>query len=115
MHEFSIVESLIEQVQQEVTRSGHDGRVVRLDISVGRLSGVNVDSIRFAFELLAPDTLLADADLQIAEPKAVCRCKACEAKTKIDELVVVCPVCGSGEITLEGGQDLLLDSIELKD
>ena len=88
---------------------------MRLDITVGRLSGVNVDSIRFAFELLAPDTLLDGADLRIAEPKAVCRCEECKARTEIDELVVDCPACGSGQITLEGGQDLLLESIELAD
>lgn len=115
MHELSIVESLIEQVQHEINRSGHEGRVVRLDITIGRLSGVNADSIRFAFELLSPDTLLDGADLRITQPKAVCRCKACEARTEIDELVAACPACGSGRITLEGGQDLLLDSIELED
>ncbi|HLA84850.1 MAG TPA: hydrogenase maturation nickel metallochaperone HypA [Thermoguttaceae bacterium] len=115
MHELSIVETLIEQVQKEVGRSGHEGRVVKLDVAVGRLSGVNVDSVRFAFELLAPGTLLEDAELRIARPKAVCCCKQCPARTEIDDLVAECPICGSREITFEGGQDLFLESIELED
>jgi hydrogenase nickel incorporation protein HypA/HybF len=115
LHELSIVKTLIEQVEKEVHRSGHDGRVVHLDIVVGRLSGVNVDSIRFAFDLLSSGTLLEEAELRIAEPKAVCFCEACETHTEIEELVAVCPVCGSAQITYEGGQDLLLESIELDD
>jgi len=115
LHELSIVKTLIEQVEKEVRRSGHDGHVVHLDIIIGRLSGVNVDSIRFAFDLLSPDTLLEEANLRITEAKAVCLCEACDARTEIDELVANCPACGSEQITFEGGQDLLLESIELDD
>ena len=55
------------------------------------------------------------ADLRITEPKAVCLCEQCETRTEIEELVASCPACGSGQITYEGGQDLLLESIELDD
>ena len=115
MHEVSIVQSLIERVQQQVSSCGRDGRVVRVDLSIGRLSGVNVDSIRFAFEILTPGTLLDAAALEIAEPAAVCCCRACDRRTEIDELELVCPVCESGDITIEGGRDLLIEAIELED
>lgn len=115
MHEVAIVESLIEQVEKEVAQSGHQGRVLRLELTVGRLSGVNADSIRFAFELLSPETLVEHADLCIHEPKAICRCEDCGGRREIDELTAVCPLCGGGRIAFEGGQDLLLQSIELED
>ena len=115
MHELSIVEALIEQVQKEVQRFGHAGRVTRLELIIGRWSGVNVDSIRFAFEILAPGTLVETADVQIAQPKAVCSCRACGDETEIEELVVQCPACGSGEFTFKGGRDLLLESIDLEE
>ncbi|MEA1951437.1 MAG: hydrogenase maturation nickel metallochaperone HypA [Planctomycetota bacterium] len=115
MHELSIVETLISQVDKEVQESGQRGRVVRLDLVIGRLSGVNADSIRFAFELLSPDTPLAGAELSIEEPRAVCRCEDCGAETEIDELVASCPACDSPHVTMAGGQDLMLDSIELEE
>ena len=115
MHELSIVESLIEQVEKEVVGSGHRGRILRLDLIVGRLSGANADSIRFAFELLSRETPLAEAELRISEPRAVCCCEDCFARREIDELVAFCPECGSGRILFQGGQDLLLESIELED
>jgi len=114
VHEVSIVEALIEQVEKEVARSGHRGRVARLELVIGRLSGVNADSIRFAFEMLAPGTMVEAADLEIAEPKAFCCCKGCGARTEIDELFIRCPACGSGEISIDGGQELLLQTIDLE-
>ena len=114
MHELSIVEAIIEQVEKEVERAAEGGRVGRLDLVIGRLSGVNADSIRFAFEMLAPGTLVEGATLQIAEPKPFCRCRSCGAATEVEELVASCPQCQSGDIYLEGGQDLLLESIEVE-
>jgi len=115
MHELSIVEALIEQVGRELKRAGQPGPVRQLDLSIGRLSGVHGDSIRFAFGLLAPGTPLENATIAIHEPKAVACCRACNARTEIDELVVRCPACGSDEITIEGGRDLLLQSIEVEE
>ena len=114
MHELSIVETLIEQVDKEVARSGHQGRIVRLELVIGRLSGVCVDSIRFAFELLSAETPLEGSQIDIREPRASCRCRACGASCEIEEIVAACPQCGSGDIVIEGGQDLLLQSIELE-
>ena len=115
MHELSIAKALIGQVEEEVERSGQTGRITYLDVTVGRLSGVSCDSLRFAFELLAPDTLVEGARLNITEPMAKCRCRQCKSLTEIDELTIECPKCNSREISIEGGRDLLLQSIELED
>jgi hydrogenase nickel incorporation protein HypA/HybF len=113
MHEMSIVHALIEQVGAEIEKSGHPGRVLSLDLIIGRLSGVHVDSIRFALEILGPGTVVEGADVRISEPKAEFSCVGCGSREEIDELIVCCTQCGSGDITIEGGQDLVLQSIEL--
>jgi len=115
MHEMSIVETLIEQVEGEVRQSGHAGQVQQLELVVGRLSGVNVESLRFAFDALAPGTIIEGATLQIDEPPAVCRCLACGKESEIEQMELVCPQCSSLQIVVEGGRDLLLQSIELED
>ena len=115
MHEMSIVQALLEQVQSEVEKSGHSGRVLGLHLVIGRLSGVHVDSIRFAFELLSPDSKARDAELVVDQPKAQLLCLDCDATQEIEELHSSCPNCGSSNVTIHGGQDLLLQSIELED
>jgi hydrogenase nickel incorporation protein HypA/HybF len=111
----SIVQALLEQVEAEVKKSGHSGRVVRLDLVIGRLSGVHVDSIRFAFEMLAPGSIAADAELEIEEPQAWMSCSSCGVEHVVEDLTVCCPGCGGAEITIQGGQELLLSTIELED
>jgi hydrogenase nickel incorporation protein HypA/HybF len=115
VHEVAIVEALIEQVEQEVRQSGHPGRVVRLELIIGRLSGVHPDSIRFALEVMAPGTLLEAARVDIVEPPAYCVCPACGARSVISELTAACPQCGNFSVTIEGGSELLLQSIELEE
>lgn len=113
MHELSIVEALIEQVGRELRRAGQKGPVKRLELAIGRLSGIHCDSFRFAFDLLAPGTVAEGADLDITEPCAVCRCRKCGKSQEIEELTAECPACGSSEITIEEGRELLLQSIEI--
>ena len=115
MHELSIVQALIQQVDGEVRQRGVEGRVTRLDLVIGRLSGVSVDAVRFGFEVLAPGTLLEAAVLHVDQPRAECLCRACGSRTPIDELTLDCPHCGSHETTIEGGRQMLLQSIELED
>jgi hydrogenase nickel incorporation protein HypA/HybF len=114
MHELSIAEALIEQVQRELVRGGYKGPVTRLELAIGRLSGVHSDSLRFAFELLVPGTPLEAAEMRIVEPRATCRCHACGAATEVDDLTLDCPACGSPDVSIEGGRDLLLQTIEIE-
>jgi hydrogenase nickel incorporation protein HypA/HybF len=115
MHELSIVEALIGQVVHEIERGGHHGRVTRLDLTIGRLSGVSVDSVRFAFQLLAPGTVVERAEIHVDQPKAACVCGECGRRTEIDEIVARCPACHGDRIHIEGGNELLLQTIDLEE
>jgi len=115
MHELAIAEALIEQVGTELDRAGQSGAVKRLELAVGRLSGVHCDSLRFAFGLLSPGTPAEGAELSIRQPPAISRCRQCAAATEITEIVLDCPQCGSPEIVIEEGRELLLESIEIED
>ena len=111
MHEVSIVESLIEQVEQEVARAEATGSVSRLKLTIGRLSGVHTDSIRFAFDLLSPGTIVESAELVIEEPSAMCVCDECGRRNEIEELVLECPACGATEIAIDGVAPALASAI----
>lgn len=111
----SIVQALIDQVGAEVAKAGHTGRVVGIELVVGRLSGVHADSLRFAFELLSPGSPVEGAGLRISEPEASAACRACRVVSPTSELTMRCPACGSDQITIQGGQELLLQSIDLED
>ena len=115
MHELSIVEALIEQVGREVQRAGQHGKIICIELIIGRISGVNRDSLRFAFDLLVPGSPVEGAKIVIHEAKPICRCQTCNARVEVDDLVFKCPKCTSDDIIIEGGRDLLLQSIEVED
>jgi hydrogenase nickel incorporation protein HypA/HybF len=114
MHEMSIVQALIEQVEAEIERAGQAGRVTRLELAIGTLSGVHADSIRFAFDLMSPGTIVQDAELIISQPAAQLDCRQCGTAQQISDVVMACPLCGSTDVTIHGGTELLLVSIDLE-
>jgi hydrogenase nickel incorporation protein HypA/HybF len=115
MHEFSIVQALIGQVDREIEKSGSRGRVMAVELVIGRLSGVHADALRFAFEVLAPQTVLQSADLRIVETPAAVECRTCRVRSEWDQLSLRCPNCGGEDVVIDGGRELLLQTIELDD
>lgn len=113
MHEVALVESLLESVHEQLRDAGVVGRVRRLDVVIGPLSGVVPEAFRFAFEVLSPESLGPNCELVIHTTPARCRCHSCGVVSEIVEITHVCPACGSQEIRLEGGRELLLQAIEV--
>jgi len=63
MHELGIAQQIV-----EIAREGsRDARVSRVVISVGKLTAVLPDALRFCFELATEDTPLQGARLEIIE------------------------------------------------
>ena len=115
MHEAAIAEELIAAADAALVRSRAAGRVLRLEVAVGRLSGISPEALRFAFERLVPGTRIEGARLEIAEPKARCHCRQCGKRTETDDVFGGCPACGGADVTIEGGRELLLQAIEVED
>ena len=110
MHEASIVESLLDLVSQSVPGQG---RVRRVDVRVGLLTGVSPDSMQLYFELLREGTVCADAELAVALEPLRARCESCGADHSFNEAVWICPACGAGSLSFRNGDELHLSSIEV--
>lgn len=108
MHELSIAQSVVAAVTERA-----DGRQVRrVSIVVGRLSGVAPDALSFSFGLVCEGTVAEGAELVVDEPPGRARCRACDTEFGVTDLVLQCR-CGSTEVELVGGRELLVSSMEL--
>jgi hydrogenase nickel incorporation protein HypA/HybF len=110
MHELAITESIVEAISERAAGS----RVVTVRLRVGKLTGVVPDALRFCFEIVAADTPLAGATLEIDEILACARCLDCRAEFELHEACLLC-CCGSANLHLLSGQELKIQQIEVVD
>ncbi|UCD83623.1 MAG: hydrogenase maturation nickel metallochaperone HypA [Deltaproteobacteria bacterium] len=109
----SIVDSLIKIILEEWKRQGEKGRVSRINIQVGKLTAIIPRTFQFCFNILAKDTVLENAQLEIAEVPVKVKCSQCNSVREIDEPVFVCPECGEKALEIVSGRELFIESFEL--
>jgi hydrogenase nickel incorporation protein HypA/HybF len=113
MHELSIAQALVEQVEAAATKE-HAQRVVRVVITVGALSGVDPEALRSLFPLVAEGTVTADAELVVEPVKARVRCRACAREEVAETTFIRCSVCGSRDVELVAGRELHIKTVEVE-
>ena len=111
MHEWSLVQSLLSRVDEEVRKHGAVA-VRRLEVSIGELAGVEPTLFDSAYELFRTDTLCAEARLEIRYVPAMWVCAHCGARIA-QGAALWCAAC-DGPARLDGGDGVVLERIELE-
>lgn len=114
MHEMSLVQNLIGQLTTLAAEHSKK-RVVGVTVGIGPLSGVVIDSFRFAFEVLsAENELTAGARLTILNPPATYRCVGCGHQQSARHRPDHCPECKETLLIPAGGNAIVLNQVELE-
>jgi hydrogenase nickel incorporation protein HypA/HybF len=109
VHEYGIAESILAAVEGRA-----DGRRIRrARVQVGAMLRVAEPSINEAFAMVAAGTVAEGARLDLVTLPVRLTCRACgNTATSVDPYAV-CPACGDTDVDTEGGDDLVLESIQL--
>ncbi|MDO5043256.1 MAG: hydrogenase maturation nickel metallochaperone HypA [Slackia sp.] len=112
MHELGIMTGVVDSVTQAAQANGAL-KVLKVSLSVGRMTEAIEDALQFAFEALTDrDPLYEGAQLEIAMVEPRSRCTECGNVYEHDRFHVSCPSCGGfGELI--AGKELRIDSIEV--
>ncbi|MEO1941376.1 MAG: hydrogenase maturation nickel metallochaperone HypA [Campylobacterales bacterium] len=114
MHEYSIVDSLLQLVDQHA-RENLAKRVTRIEIKVGVLSGVEPELLERAFEVFKEGTVAEGAEFVIKIQPVVVECQRCGAQQELPrESSFRCPSCGAPELKIIDGEEMFLTSLELE-
>ena len=113
MHEGSLVESLLDQVQTLAAEHGR-AAVRAIDVDIGPLSGVEPELVELAFARIAPARGMPDAVLRVRLVPLVIRCHRCEASESLERVEFRCPRCGHDRVTVEQGDTMILQSVSLE-
>jgi len=111
MHEYSIIQSLLERVEAEAHARGATA-VSRLEIRIGELAGVETDLLRTAFEHFRERTICSMAELCVEPVTALWRCPGCQREIARGSLLR-CQRCEL-PARLAAGDEIILDRIEME-
>jgi hydrogenase nickel incorporation protein HypA/HybF len=111
MHELAICQALLEQVEG-IARE-HSGRVSRVRILVGPLSGVEPHLLEQAYVLARAGTAAEESELVIESAPVRVRCRSCGVESTASANRLLCAACGGWQTDLAAGDELLLLRVEL--
>jgi hydrogenase nickel incorporation protein HypA/HybF len=111
MHELSIAEGVVDVA----VRHARGRRVTAVELKVGHLRQVVPSALEFAFELVAQGTPVEGARLVLEQVPAKVACRACSAEGEVGDFPLACPDCGGLDVEVVGGEELLVDSLELEE
>ena len=111
MHELALAEAIVAIAEE------HAGarRVARVELAVGGLRQVVPEALAFAFDLVAAGTPVEGAELVIEEVPVCVRCARCAAESEAREFPLACASCGSVDVEVVAGDELLVESLELEE
>ncbi|HEY7061103.1 MAG TPA: hydrogenase maturation nickel metallochaperone HypA [Chloroflexota bacterium] len=109
MHEMALAEGVL-----AVVLDAADGEPVRrVRLRVGALQAVVPDSLEFCFQLAAEGTGAAEATLEVTDVPARVLCRGCGAESELQVSPFLCGQCGTADIALVSGDEVLVDAVEL--
>jgi hydrogenase nickel incorporation protein HypA/HybF len=111
MHEYSIVQALLERVEVEAARRGASS-VHRLYVRIGEASGVEIDLVRTAYGVFRERTRCETADLAILPVPARWECPRCLSEIPRGT-ILRCAEC-EAPARLAAGDEIFLDRIEME-
>lgn len=109
MHEYSIIQSLVDSVAAAVPG---DAAVQRVDVTIGELAGVDCSLLATAFEVFRGGTLCEHASLAIERVPARWECSRCGGEVARGGFLR-CALCGA-PARLAAGDEIVLQRIELE-
>ncbi len=112
MHEYSIVQSLLESCEEHAKQNEAD-EVTKVIIKVGVLSGVEPDLLQTAFDTFKEKTICDKAEFIINIQKVLIKCNDCKTQSTLEKHEFDCPSCKSVNIEVLDGEDMYLMSLEM--
>ncbi len=114
MHEMSIALSIVEAVDAKAREEGA-AKITGIDLLVGRLSGIETESLKFCFSAASKGSLAEDAVLAIDEREGTGECTVCRSSFPVSFYYAECPECGSLAVSIISGEEFQIKSMTIEE
>ncbi len=111
MHEMSLAEGILQIIEAQSPRH----KVSAVTLSVGALAGVELESLKFSFEVVTRRSVAEGAHLHIESVPGSAFCFDCLAQVPLDRKGDPCPRCDGYQLTVVDGNQMNVKSLEIED
>ncbi len=112
MHEMSLCESIL-KILEDHAQSQKFEKVKTVWLEIGGLSGVELEAMRFGFDVVTRGTLADHARLEIIEVPGEAWCMPCGKTVLVKQRFDACPNCGSYQLQVTGGEEMKIKELEV--
>lgn len=113
MHEMSLCEGMLRVLEEQAAvQRFNKVRVVYLEL--GALAGVEVEALRFGFDVVMKTSIAEDARLEIISVPGQAWCLPCMEKVNIKRRFDACPLCGDHQLQIQGGEEMRIKELEVE-
>jgi hydrogenase nickel incorporation protein HypA/HybF len=112
MHELSIARNII-AIASEQAKIYKLSIIDEVEIEVGKLSGVEIEALKFVLEIEVKDTILENSRTIFTVIPGLACCLNCSNKFMTDSFFAQCPDCKGFNIQIIHGQELRVKSLNV--
>ena len=82
-------------------------------LEIGQLAGVEVEALKFCFDVVTRDSLAEGARLEIVALPGSGWCMECSLTVPMSEVFGECPQCGGHRLQVTGGTEMRVKELEV--
>ena len=112
MHEMTIAMNIVDIVCKQANYE-NALKINSVDLEIGELSGIMIDSLEFCFDAACKNTIAEDANLNIHTINAEAFCKTCKNNFNIESDFSPCPTCKDFDYEMKKGKELSIKSFNI--
>lgn len=112
MHELSIALGIV-KIAEDETSKAKVSKVTKIELEIGVLSGVEIDSLNFIWESAVKDSVLELAEKEISIIEGIGKCADCDSEFDMENIYDCCPNCGSNFKGILKGKELRVKALEV--
>ena len=111
MHEMSIVSNIMNIALKSAEENALT-RINRIKIQIGGQRHLAPGLMEYAFTFFSKGTIADGADLIVEKVPIIMTCIECLNQFTVNDTTYICPECGSVNLHMDSGRELIIESIE---
>ena len=113
MHEYSIVQSLLEQCER-YAKENNAIKITKVITKIGKLSGIEPHLLEVAFDAFKEKSVCAEAKFIMELQNLILECNECKKKSEQKEIRYQCLHCQSTDVKVLDGEEMYLMHLEMQ-